>query len=363
MGQEKLNADYFRNLNNKLSKDSTVKETKFIQKKYNNGNIKCQMLYVRYKKDSLENKYFTIGESFFYYKNGQLGTYYKVDVDTKKLVDTLYMYRENGCLCLMKIFDNDAKSSGFVREIFNLKSLFVKHYTNYPNHYKEIKYKECCKKEYEKSYSFFRGGFILDGNVIYYNKDGTIRKNLKYKMGEVQNSQIDSINSLPKDDTLHLNNPKLMVEEKSDTSGFYQREDPSMAEKPDSINSYYYTNGKLAITILFKDGKELERCTYSYGFFFNTLITTKDNVKHGLWERRFHNGNIKEKRYYYYGQPTGKWAIWDKKGIIIVETSFEGEHIIQKTYQYSKKKKTTIIVESDKKTYKTIKKEKIVEPR
>jgi antitoxin component YwqK of YwqJK toxin-antitoxin module len=76
------------------------------------------------------------------------------------------------------------------------------------------------------------------------------------------------------------------------------------------------------------------------GLFFKTCITYKNNIEHGLWERHFNSGEIKERRYYKYGEPAGQWTIWDKRGFVMIETNFDSDTIIEKTYLYNFKKNT-----------------------
>jgi antitoxin component YwqK of YwqJK toxin-antitoxin module len=129
----------------------------------------------------------------------------------------------------------------------------------------------------------------------------------------------------------------------------------------DSLSFVYDEYGQLKAKFQYKEGKVVRSMNCTVGMLYKTCETYKGDVLDGVWEKYFINGTIKERRYYEKGEPSGKWTIWDKKGIPFVETTFVGDTIIQITHQYTKKKHIILTEKSLKKRPFIIKRERKVE--
>jgi|GEM_PF-4881879 antitoxin component YwqK of YwqJK toxin-antitoxin module len=173
---------YFNCLKEELQKDSSIRKIRFIEKKYSNGNILRQSLYVKYKNDPTR-RYWLIGKSFMYFENGQLGCIEEVGIKEKQFVDTTKFFSTNGNIVCLRIFNNYLLDAVPVKEVIGFWSIFRKYHQSYPKLYKEITFDKTQK--IEKDYKYFsEKGWLIDGDVKYYNQDGTIEKVVKYSMGK-----------------------------------------------------------------------------------------------------------------------------------------------------------------------------------
>lgn len=125
----------------------------------------------------------------------------------------------------------------------------------------------------------------------------------------------------------------------------------------DSITEYYDQNGILTEMIWYKDNQIDQRRLFKNVTTSKLVITLKDNYEHGLWERYFPSGQIKERRYYDHGNPTGVWTTWDSRGRIIIENDFMSDTIVTKYHGYKNNRHKIIVHYIDKRTNKKIKKE------
>jgi len=144
--------------------------------------------------------------------------------------------------------------------------------------------------------------------------------------------------------------------------GFSIKNENIVPAEPDSSVTYVDHRNRPKTKLFFRNGREIKRRQYNYGLIFNKVKTTHNNLKHGIQEKYYKNGKIKERRFYKRGKPVGIWSIWDKKGILFVETNFEKDTVVRRIYQYRKNKKSILIERFDKKKDRLIDREKIVDP-
>ncbi len=177
--QDKYNIDYFIKLKDYLKRDSSIKEYKFIEDKYWGGQIKQQLMLVKYKDDPID-RYWRLGKSFSYFKNGKIAGIDNVDLINKVLVDTLIGYYRNGNIHMMIIWQNDTDYTQIL-----LKDVFQNSWISYPVRYKMVSYFKSGGKFYEQDYGYFNGHFDYDGDVIYYDKKtGLVDEKYKYIKGK-----------------------------------------------------------------------------------------------------------------------------------------------------------------------------------
>lgn len=130
----------------------------------------------------------------------------------------------------------------------------------------------------------------------------------------------------------------------------------------DSISRVFDKNGEIIEMIWYENGLLKKRRQYAYTFA-GMVITTLDNKDklHGLCEKYFSNGTIKERQYFKHGEPARYWTTWDKKERVLMETNFDGNYIVRKIHQYRFGKHKILVQHFDKNTNKVIYKEWIRE--
>jgi len=131
----------------------------------------------------------------------------------------------------------------------------------------------------------------------------------------------------------------------------------------DSISNIYNTKGELVAQTYYKNNIFQKQVQYRNAIFSNIMITYKldsagNTYEDGLWESYYLNGQIKERRYYNKGEPTGEWTAWDNKGNIGIVTTINGDTVIEKRFQIKNKKRFAIIKYYNYKTLKVLKTEK-----
>ncbi len=126
-------------------------------------------------------------------------------------------------------------------------------------------------------------------------------------------------------------------------------------------SSVFYKNDILTEIIWYKDNEINRRRLYRNAITTYLIINLKDGVEHGLWERYYLNGKLKEQKMYKMGKPVGKWTSWDKKGRVIYKCDFTTDPIIDSFHSYTRKKHKSLIRYTDKKTNKILKTEKKTE--
>lgn len=180
-----INATYFANLKVILSKDPNIKQIKFVQKKIADDKGFRQIMYVKFKNDS-KNRYWHVGKEFIYNSsNNSLGAVRNADLIKGILIDTSYYYDENNHIIALEVFDSKSEFTIPVKQLEGFWSwIFSKYFENSPNIYSTTQYS--CNRDtlIEKRYKFFEmDGFLIDGNVIYYNKQHEVLKTIKYDRG------------------------------------------------------------------------------------------------------------------------------------------------------------------------------------
>ena len=130
----------------------------------------------------------------------------------------------------------------------------------------------------------------------------------------------------------------------------------------DSISKFYHRTGELAQITWYDNNELIKRRLFTY-HTNGKLITTLDanNKEHGLCEKYFPNGNIKERKYFDHGIPIGIWTTWDNKGRIVLESDFTGDFTIRKIHDYKFGKHKILIQHFDKETNEQIYKKLIKE--
>ena len=93
--QKGLKADYYQNLKSELLKDSSIIDVKLNDQKYRNGIQKRIFTTVKLKNDSI-NRYWFVGKSESYYKNGQLKESSTYDLKGKFAGSKHIFLRKNG---------------------------------------------------------------------------------------------------------------------------------------------------------------------------------------------------------------------------------------------------------------------------
>jgi hypothetical protein len=131
-----INFSYYQYLQNILSKDSSIKDFRYVCNKYKNGKIKDQHMYVKYKSDSIE-RFWRIGKCFYYYENGNLESSTDIDLILKKHVGIGLSLDEKGDTTWATFWGNLNGKVLPTNTIFSVDGL-GKIYEMYPDKYKEI---------------------------------------------------------------------------------------------------------------------------------------------------------------------------------------------------------------------------------
>lgn len=164
------NEHYFTNLSLELSRDSTVKDIKYICEHYNNSQIKAQHLYVKFKKDTVDG-YWRVGKCFHYYESGQLQFVSNIDLTTRKYDGITASLDLNGDTLSAAIWGNyhnrlmPPNSTYSVDSVGNVYEL-------HPDMVTTINYKKGKRKSAETD--VFTGYYTVNLSKVYYKKDGTI---------------------------------------------------------------------------------------------------------------------------------------------------------------------------------------------
>jgi Fibrobacter succinogenes major domain (Fib_succ_major). len=180
-----LNSRYFSNLKSALLKDENIKEVKFIQEKILKKSGFIQSMYVKYKNDP-ENRYWHIGKEFIYNTtNNSLGYRSNVDINTQVLTDTTFYYTENGKLIGLDIYNIKYDSAIAIKRGNDiLMGVLGNYYERTPNIFKSVEYSHDGDTITEKNLKYAGDQqFVLDGDVVSYNKQMQVIKKKHFKMG------------------------------------------------------------------------------------------------------------------------------------------------------------------------------------
>jgi hypothetical protein len=173
--QDMNKQQYFVNLQKQLLKDTSLSDVKYIEKKYHGGQLKYQFIAIKIKKDKYD-RYWMVGKSYRYHKNGNLSSYMNIDFRTKTLRDTSFVYDKKTQLINLTIFNNKSKYSDVAYPIFKR---FFNYFFCYPDSLSETIYKNGIKK-YERIAKYNPNKNIYD-NIVEnkYNKKGELTKSFK----------------------------------------------------------------------------------------------------------------------------------------------------------------------------------------
>jgi uncharacterized protein (TIGR02145 family) len=180
-----LNGQYYSSLKAQLSKDENVKKIKFIQEKiYGNKGI-IQSMYVKLKDDS-NDRFWRVGKEFIYNCNtNRLGFISNTDVKTLMPIDTSFSYQMDGQIGRLEIYTLKYDSVVVLKRGNGPWSGIVgNYYEKMPNVFKTIEY-SCSRDTIIESIYKYSGsnGFVIDGDVIYRDKNMSIIKTKHYEMG------------------------------------------------------------------------------------------------------------------------------------------------------------------------------------
>jgi hypothetical protein len=179
--QDTINEKYFIELRKKLYQDREIKEVKYIQIKDSKSRISLQAMFVKLKNDST-NRYWRVGKRFEFIE-GRLSWIDDVDLITKASIDTAKYFDCDGIITHMYIYDNCYTKIYPLKEFSGVRWMFKKYYCYKPEAFKEIRYEG--GRIIEKNIKYIVNlGFVLHGDMIYYNKDGVIEKTVKYFEGK-----------------------------------------------------------------------------------------------------------------------------------------------------------------------------------
>jgi hypothetical protein len=165
-----INSAYFSRLQEILSKDSLIKDYRYVCNKFKSGKIKEQHMYVKYKTDSIE-RFWRIGKCYHYYENGNLESTTDVDIILKKHVGKSVNLDINGDTTSATFWGNQNGKVMLVFTVFSVDNL-GRIYEMYPDKYIDVTYKKGKRKK--AVITLCNGQYCYTSSKIYYKKDGTI---------------------------------------------------------------------------------------------------------------------------------------------------------------------------------------------
>jgi len=171
---------YFDSLLLIVSSDKSIKESKLYVKRYFNGKIKYQELRVKYKDDT-DDRSWQLGKAISYYKHGTIKGFNNVDINHKVLIDSAISYNKDGLIDYVIYWLNDSDYTQIP-----MYAPFKKVWCSFPVRYRVLSFNN-GRLFYDRTYCFNNGTFDLDGEAIFYKKDGTVDDRYKYKNGKKQN--------------------------------------------------------------------------------------------------------------------------------------------------------------------------------
>ena len=147
---------YFSSTLKMLVSMKEVKSALVNQKKYLNGKIKSQELLVAYKNDSL-GRYWQVGRSYRYYKDGKIMSYVNIDLKHGVLVDTAFDYYSNGKVSRMMIWENDSNYTSV-----EAKSQFSIEWQKFPMKYRIVQFDKQGNKKSDIACRVVEGTTVID---------------------------------------------------------------------------------------------------------------------------------------------------------------------------------------------------------
>lgn len=176
-----LNQSYFSQLKKELQADSIINQIKYKCKLYDNGTVKEQHMYVKYKNDSID-RFWRVGECFHYYENGQLMSNTNIDIKSRVFTAQSISYTEQGDTSLITIWDNYKGRTFPIHTVFNQGDL-GKVYELQPDLYHEITFKNGIR--IKKKTTLCPKDYCMTLRIEYYKKDGSI-KNIKDNSSQLE---------------------------------------------------------------------------------------------------------------------------------------------------------------------------------
>jgi len=172
------NLEYFLRVQEELKIREEFSMVKLHQTKYWNGNIKAQKLYVKFKGDTINRKWI-IGKTFEYYRNGNIKAHAEFDLVHFTGTDTSVSYFKNGVIKYLLTIENDSVLTPHPEKIFLRKI-----WTFEPSAYTVYQYRKSGFKRSNYTYRYINGEGSFDGEMLFYNKDGTYSFNDTYVNGK-----------------------------------------------------------------------------------------------------------------------------------------------------------------------------------
>lgn len=145
-----------------------------------------------------------------------------------------------------------------------------------------------------------------------------------------------------------------------DDNGVLRRRGYIVSGKLEGISEFFNSSGKLKETIQYRENQPVVRTFFRSNSNPAYKQSTLNGIEHGVWEKYYMNGQIKERLLFDNGKPIGICGEWDRKGRIVMETDYTKDTIITKYHDYRFGKHTMLVRYIDSCTHKTIKKEKKV---
>jgi antitoxin component YwqK of YwqJK toxin-antitoxin module len=179
--QSDLNRAYFQTLERELVKRDLFSKVKFTQTKYWNGQIKSQRMFIQLKG---ERRYWKIGDEFVYFRNGILA--YKSNTDTATLLLSNFSKYDIEGNIMEEINFEEGELDNYVGVFIWQKMRLFKFSERWPYSY-YLKGYEADGNGYAIfpfDYSEEKGKHLLNGEVLFYNKNDSIICSKRYVMGE-----------------------------------------------------------------------------------------------------------------------------------------------------------------------------------
>ena len=138
VGQSHGELEILESLKSELQANQNLSEIKLFHTKYDNGKSKELCLGVKYKTDSID-RWWQVGPSYNYSKNGQLRRFYTSDVKTNILCDSSIIYEKDGNIRWITYFPDTCTTFEKGLSVVNNQKDTL--YSHFPNHVIERRYK------------------------------------------------------------------------------------------------------------------------------------------------------------------------------------------------------------------------------
>jgi len=145
-----------------------------------------------------------------------------------------------------------------------------------------------------------------------------------------------------------------------DDNGVLRRQGHIVNGKLDGVTEFYGRNGILQESILYRENHPVVRTFYRKNSNPAYKQSMLKGIEHGVWEKYYMNGKIKERLYFDNGKPIDICSQWDKKGRVSMETDYTKDTIVTKYHDYRFGRHKVLVRYINSTTMKTISKEKMV---